>query len=173
MKIILTLIIWLVVSSAFAQGTSNKVSLKIKVSQLYSLLDQEISKRGPTPRLLKTVVGDWFETNNQPQVYPGGCTEIDGYYTDSREIKLGFDKPLKKSFSFTTRRDGATYLDYPRFRTDVGGYGGYVAEFEGNTVKTVDGNCVITNLGEVKEVMICAPYSKQSMCSWYSFFLKN
>jgi len=173
MKAISVLMSWFLTFSAFAQMPSNKVTLKIKVSQLYSMLDQEISKGAPSLKLLRAVEGNWFDTNNRPQVYPGGCNERDGYYTDETEIKLTFDSPLKKSFSFTTRRDGITYLDYPNFRTDVGGHGGYAADFEGNTVKTVHGNCIVTDLGGVKDVMMCVPYRRESMCSWYSFFLKN
>lgn len=166
MKLFLILII-------FSLRTYAQVEMvKVKVSDLHRKIEIEINKPGPSIKLQKNIVGDWYKTRERPQIYPGGCSEQEGYFTDLQDIKLTFDVPLQRAFSFNSRLDGIVYLDYAERRNGAG-YGGYPAEYEGNTVKTNDGNCILTDLGGVKDAMICAVFKFNSVCGWYSVFLKN
>jgi hypothetical protein len=169
MKTLTLVIMSLLAFNSFAQIPT----YGIEISKLYSLVDKEINKVTPSTRLRTEIEGEWYKTHFQAQVFPGGCSDQDGYYTNWVEIKLNFDSPLKEVFRFTQRRDGVTYLNYPQFNTAAGGYGGYPVEFEGNTVKTIEGNCILVNFGQIKDVLMCTPYRDFSMCSWYSFFRKN
>jgi len=165
-----TIVIGLIfLSSSLCAQSSN---YSIKISELHRMIEIEINKPEPSLKLKKVINADWYNTRERPQIYPGGCSDQEGYYTDKQDIRLSFDSPLKKAFSFNLRLDGILYLDYPERRNGAG-YGGYPAEYEGNTVRTVEGNCIVTDFGKVKDVMMCAVFKSDSVCSWYSFFLKN
>lgn len=160
-KIMLTLVLLI----SFPVLAQQQVTTTVSLSSIFDLIKQEKAKGAVDPAFEKRLEGSWYNTYFQPQVYPGGC-QMDSrnrMQNDKRVIKLSLFEPLEV----------AARLE--RVAGKLRWSGSYAVSYEGNTLVTEEGLCVITYQAAINgDVLTCyRPYNKSyGNCGYYSFFVR-
>ena len=153
------------------------IKVKMNIAELHRKMLVEIRKAAPTAALKKAIVGKWYSTWHQEQIFPGGCDEKKGYKDKVADIQLSLYSPAEVEWEIRKVAGDLVLWDEEMKEGDTLEYYGNTFVTAGHKEHTKNPpmvHCTVLSFKERANVLVCWEPENNfgSECGWYGFYIR-